>query len=292
MAVLHELQPELVSPSDKALDDRAGVAATDIDFLFRAALAKKGHKEFVELFNFVGRFPRYSIFNTLLIYLKRPGAAAVATVKQWWRRARRIVPDAIPIVLLQPRGPIMFVYELSDTSGPPIRGQRAMDPFATKGQLAERVWDKTLENALSRDRIEVECLSLGYFRAGQAVVLHSGSQAYTISADRPKQRYRVRIEKSLELPARYATLAHELAHIYCGHLGAQKGDWWPNRSSLLSRGQAELEAEATSYVVCLRAGIEKRSAEYLAQYVEPEDLEAISIDTILRAATHIESMAC
>ena len=292
MAVTHELEPELPTEHDKQ-PDRAGSdpRAADIDFLFHTALAKKGHSEFIELFDFIARFPKYSIFNSFLIRLQRPGAAAVATARQWWRRGREIVPDAIPIILLQPRGPIMLVYELSDTVGPPVRGKQQMDPFAATGRISQRLWDKSVEIALNRDGIIVERTSLGYLRAGQATVLHRGSQGYTASAGNPKQRYRVRIENSIELPARYATMVHELAHIYCGHLGAMRGDWWPNRVGVLNRGQAELEAEATSFLVCKRAGIEAQSAEYLAGYVEPGDLEAISVDIILRAASRIESFA-
>lgn len=44
----------------------------------------------------------------------------------------------------------------------------------------------------------------------------------------------------------------------------------------LTKGQRELEAEAVSWLVCGRLGLETRSAEYLSGYVQEGDLARIS----------------
>lgn len=58
---------------------------------------------------------------------------------------------------------------------------------------------------------------------------------------------------------------------------------------MLTSGQQELEAEAAAYIVCARAGIGARSADFLALHVKPEDLDAISVFAILNAANRIEA---
>jgi hypothetical protein len=48
--------------------------------------------------------------------------------------------------------------------------------------------------------------------------------------------------------SRYATLVHELAHLYCGHLGTPDDGWWPDRQNL-SLTVCEFEAESVSDLV-------------------------------------------
>jgi len=53
----------------------------------------------------------------------------------------------------------------------------------------------------------------------------------------------------------------------------------------------EIEAEAVAYIVCRRAGLRTRSAEYLSGFVEEEaGLESISLDLVSRVAARIEDM--
>src|SRR5690606_24635079 len=90
--------------------------------------------------------------------------------------------------------------------------------------------------------------------------------------------------------AKYVTLAHELAHLYCGHLGTPNEKWWPNRWGL-SEVVREFEAEATAFLVCTRLGIDNPSGEYLAAYAKHHsETPPISLDCILAAAGLIEQM--
>ena len=102
-------------------------------------------------------------------------------------------------------------------------------------------------------------------------------------------RFRIKINRQLDRLGRFPTLAHELGHIYCGHLGGDARDRWADRSSALTLGQRELEAEAVSWLVCRRLGLETRSAEYLAGYVDKADLGHISTFAITAAAHRIEA---
>jgi hypothetical protein len=61
-------------------------------------------------------------------------------------------------------------------------------------------------------------------------------------------KMRIGLREELEPAAAYAVLCHELAHIYLGHLGADKEGWWPWRLNL-PYAVTEMEAEAVSYFV-------------------------------------------
>src|SRR5690606_26221598 len=62
-------------------------------------------------------------------------------------------------------------------------------------------------------------------------------------------RYRLTINSAFDLPALYATVAHELAHLYCGHLGTPDERWWVDRTNL-TLGTEQFEAESAAYIVC------------------------------------------
>jgi hypothetical protein len=89
---------------------------------------------------------------------------------------------------------------------------------------------------------------------------------------------------------KYATLVHELAHLYCGHLGTPNEKWWPNRH-WLPHDVREFEAESVSYLVCKRLGIATPSEEYLASFLrEQQRTPAISLECVMKSAGLIEQM--
>lgn len=89
---------------------------------------------------------------------------------------------------------------------------------------------------------------------------------------------------------KYATLVHELAHLYCGHLGTPNESWWPGRRGL-SDAQVEFEAESVCYLVCERAGLRNPSGPYLSDYLQENDeTPAISMECVLKSAKLIEQM--
>ena len=103
-------------------------------------------------------------------------------------------------------------------------------------------------------------------------------------------RYEMLLNGAHDREVRYSTMVHELAHLYCGHLGAPDRRWWPDRTGL-GKDVCEFEAESVSYLVCLRFGIETPSETYLATYIdENERLPKISLECIMKSAGLIESM--
>jgi hypothetical protein len=93
----------------------------------------------------------------------------------------------------------------------------------------------------------------------------------------------------VEIPeSRYATLVHELAHLYCGHLGTPDDRWWPDRQNL-SLTVCEFETESVSYLVCAR--LDTASEGYLAGYVRKCPVTpSISLDRVMKSVWLLEKM--
>jgi hypothetical protein len=143
------------------------------------------------------------------------------------------------------------------------------------------------------EEVEMHAGSAGHItsdvRPRDKVKLQEKRDGMTVETTKPA-RYRLVLNKSFEPPAKYATLAHELAHLYCGHLGTPDEHWWPHRMNL-DKKQEEFEAESAAAIVCDRLGIESPSAAYLADYlVKNEHVPPVSLEAIFKAAGLIERM--
>ena len=248
----------------KALDELFLIAG---QFTTRAAYA--------DLLHFIARFRMYSPFNAMLVHTQMPGARFVATPKRWWERYKRTIhPGARPITILQPKGPVLFVFDVSDTSplpGAPELPESVTNPFAIHRGTENGELDKTIENG-KRDGVRVHQREFGSQHAGQ--IQPANTRDVFRLPERPtfkEKRETVLVRFELLLNSRqsreeqYATLVHELGHLYCGHLGSPNQKHWPDRRKL-DRQVEECEAESISYLVCTRLGIETPSAEYLADY--------------------------
>jgi hypothetical protein len=277
--------------------------------------------ELPKCLDFGQRFRRLSVWNAHMAYIQRPGATAIGSAYEWRCIGRDIAPDGQPIIILWPFGPIAFVYEVGDTI-PSIERANIGDPFSVSGRLPERVFP-ALASSLQKQRmfrIEVEYVRLGQAGAGSAAALDLRTEASEAVGSSPGQKddgtiaalahqsgktckvkngpsFRIKLNDRLSAAEAFATLAHELGHIFCGHLGGcENGDTksvqvgWPDRTSV-GLADREFEAEAVAHLVCARAGIVTRSADYLRPYVRDRTPDAISLDTIVRAAARIERLA-
>src|SRR5260370_24524823 len=125
-------------PSDTPLDQDS--ARTALDELFTLAGKYNSSDAYVALMRFVGRFRFYSPFNATLIYTQMPGAHFVCTARRWRKDFRREIKiGARPIVILQPIGPVLFVFDVSDTAPLPNAcplPRQVEDPFQVrKGRI-------------------------------------------------------------------------------------------------------------------------------------------------------------
>ncbi|MDH4101473.1 MAG: ImmA/IrrE family metallo-endopeptidase, partial [Nitrospirota bacterium] len=277
------------------------VARRSLDELFIVARQYKSGREYRELLEFVARFRFYSPFNAMLIHFQMPGARYVATPKRWLHNySRRIKTGSRPLVLLQPMGPVMFAFDVSDTE--PIAGsekplpREVENPFEVRGGRLNGELTLTIENA-KRDGVAVMQRDAGSQSAGAIRRAGSRSTLQVMVKRRPVPehayipfRYEVLVNSRHSDEAQYATLAHELAHLYCGHLGTPDTRWWPDRRGLPSAIH-EFEAESVCFLVCSRLGIENPSAEYLSRYINGNDeIPPISFECVMKAAGLIEQM--
>jgi hypothetical protein len=286
--------------SSKATLDQDDARAA-LDELFTLAGKYNSSDAYLELMRFVGQFRFYSPFNAMLIHTQTPGAQFVCTARRWRKVYRREIKiSARPIVILQPMGPILFVFDVSDTT--PLPNARPLppqveDPFQVRngkigGQLA-----LTIDNA-KRDGVRVSERADGSQRAGSIQWATAGQLLEFTIAKKPLPKsttqvplwFELLLNSVLSAEARYGTLVHELAHLYCGHLGTPNARWWPDRQNL-SHAVREFEAESVSYLVCTRLGIGTASDEYLAGYVRRcPATPPISLDRVMRSVLLLEQM--
>ena len=89
---------------------------------------------------------------------------------------------------------------------------------------------------------------------------------------------------------KYLSLAHELGHIFCGHLGIDRYAWWPEREDLNIRGE-EIEAGCVAYLVSKRIGLRASPDKYLANYTGiDQEMPTFSLNAVLQAVNYVEEM--
>lgn len=271
-----------------------------LDELFRNARVYKTSKEYRELIEFVGRFRFYSPYNAMLIHVQMPGAQYVAPAYRWINTyGRRIRPGARPLVVLQPMGPVMFVFDVSDTepepNAPPLPPEIEHPFEVRKGNVGDKL-EQTIENA-KRDGVRCALGVAGSQNAGEIRPAQGNAFVQMITKRHPELefaslqvRYELIFNSQHSAEVRYATIAHELGHLYCGHLGTPNPKWWPDRKGL-SRTLCEIEAESVCFISCCRLGIDNPSARYLAEFIqESSQPPEISIECVMKSAGTIERM--
>ena len=231
-----------------------------------------------ELFDFMIKLREFAPFNAMLLHIQKPGLTHAAPARDWWSRFRRAPKTgARPLLILRVMGPVDFVFDIQDTEGDELpEGAFAFPTFGnlTEQRLAEFMW------AVKRERIEVVKLDAGDGRAGW-VELISESKSRT-----GKNLYRLAYNRNHPAPTSFVTVAHELAHLYLGHLGPDAGRRVPDRHNTF-HALMEVEAEMTAYLVAKRNGIEPKSESYLAKYQGA--LQELDLYTVARAANAVET---
>ena len=272
-----------VSPESAEKD----VAA--LDRLFHEVGAYRKSADFEDLLKFVRKFPYIAPYNALLIHIQKPGSQYVLSASQWLKLYNRTVkPGARPLVILIPFEPVRFVFELGDTEGSPFPDE-LLNPFKPKGEISKKDFDSVLRN-LPCDGVEYVEADLGSGMAGCVEDISKGNRLQSCRKKTVKVLFTMKVNKNRSREEIFATIVHELAHIYCGHLGSYHQEWLPDRSHI-SLNEREFEAESVAWLVCERLGLKNPSAEYLSGYLnEHGEIPSISLECVLKAAGRIESM--
>jgi hypothetical protein len=315
--------PRQLEPAQEAVPDRAP-AENQIRQLFYAALEAKTPESLIEFVEFCNRFRRHSVFNARLIQTQRRGARACATEAEWRRTGRYILPDAQPIIILWPFGPTAYVYDVEDT-GPVLDRANIGDPFAATSIIPpEKVAtaiDRVVGGCAAGKQFHIEIVGdrLGFNLAGSAAVqgvqlvtlpdnaaatAHCKVKAEPVAAHHVKPEgvkkersipsWRVKINDRMTPAEQLVTIAHELGHIFCGHLGGCDGlrdqSGWPDRRGL-GYHEREMEAEAVAWLIAQRAGVMSASAAYLRRHVERGQTAVVDTALVAKAAGRIETLA-
>lgn len=276
-------------------------------------LYRKG-ADYQNLLDFVVRLRNFAPFNALLLQIQKPGLHHAASARDWRETfGRTIKDDARPLLILWPFGPVALVYDLIDTDGDDL--PNGIAAFAATG-LMDHIALERFANLIAKKNIAWNKVDAGDLKAGsieRLTAAQSPSSAdISASADlqnaldelgklfgsKPKSsakpgeasRYRMNVNKNHAPNVQFATLAHELAHLYLGHLGRDAYLSIPDRPTQTHQ-QRELEAESTAYIVCARNGVDNKSESYLANYVKQDTTtEQLDMYQIMRAAGQVESL--
>ncbi len=261
-----------------------------LDELFGASRHYRRSKEYMELMKFVSKFPRYAPFNAMLLHIQNPDASYVASMREWaCHFGRRPKRNARPFVILHPFGPVRFVYDFEETEGTPVPDY-VFKPFDTKGKLPEEILGRVIHNC-DVQGIDVRDDLKGLSQAGRAIRLTAGARRYFKDLKlSPDSNYLILLNVEHSPEEKYSTLAHELGHIFCGHLGTDRRAWWEANTDK-DKNIKEIEAESVSYLVCMRRGLRTASERYLSDYQKSDtELPSLGLNAVLLAVDYIEKM--
>ncbi len=263
----------------------ASEARRSIDDLIAEAWQYRSSADYLEMLDFIGGFRMQAPFNALLLHIQCPGARFVATAQRWRAQfGRQVKPGERPLVVLRPFGPVAFVYDVAQTEPAPdapelpgmVEAPFAMPPIRGVDDAVR--W--TILNA-ERDGVRVVAARSGPQRAG---CIRASAAA----------GWRYEIEHNGDFPPTevYTTLAHELGHLYCGHLGTPNPKWWPDRRRT-PEAVMEFEAESVAAIACKRLDAHAQLPPHLAQYLQDQPVvpDGVSLDRVMTAAGRVIDMA-
>lgn len=249
-----------------------------LDHLLEEANLYHDSSSYKELLSFVVKLRNVAPFNAMILQIQKPGVTYVASAYDWWERfERKPKPNARPLLVLWPFAPVVTVYDVLDTEGKDLPEDAEM--FPARGDVTERRI-KRFVSLIQKKPISVALVDQGGGNAGQI----------ERATKDEKHSYRIEVNQNHQPPIQFTTIAHELAHLFLGHLGADKDLSVPKRRDL-SHSAREFEAESVAYIVCERNGVTAKSAKYLANFVEKEsELPRLDVYQIMRAANQVETL--
>jgi hypothetical protein len=259
----------------------ADEARTILERLIAASRLYTYSRDYKDLLSFVARLRNFAPYNAMLLHIQKPAMRYAASAHDWRERfGRQPKRHARPLLILWPFGPVALVYDVQDTEGKPL--PEDVDSFFAQGPIDETRIASFLP-LLARRGIEWSWVDAGDGFAGEIEVVRQ--------ALRPKERshYRLFINRNHAPPTQFATLVHELGHLFLGHLGKDVALRVPARP-VPDHALGELEAESVTYLTCTRKGVIVKSQTYLTKYVDGNTTSQLDIYRIMSAAGRVESV--
>lgn len=206
----------------------------------------------------------------------------------------------------------MLVYDVGDTEALPEAlplPKEITAPMSVSSRAGEKevlkAWHHTEAN-LAPLGIRLTLVDHGASSGGRTYHSRLGGSVKRPGGRRgdPPETYprlfEIEVNRNLSLLDRYATLAHELGHLFCGHLGADPGETWPDRylqpfsdeEAKEIHARNEVEAESIAYMVLKRLDPDVRMGDYIAGHLGPGQRvpETVALNLMFRIAGLIIKM--
>nr|WP_233109137.1 ArdC-like ssDNA-binding domain-containing protein [Streptomyces sp. 14R-10] len=254
----------------------------------------------------VANLGRYSANNMLLILAQCPHATQVRSFKQWKENGRSVRKGEKGLRIFAP-----MTIKKKDETGAPVLDENGQEKKRTIFKTVA-VFDISQTDAIEgatapEESTEPPAYALGVKVQGSApaelwdgLTAHIEGHGYTVRLEAtggadgytdPETRV-VGIQASDPEAHRVITLAHEGAHIECGHV-KDMGEYRRHR------GRMECEAESVAYIVAGAAGLDAAltSVPYIADWAGRtaeevrETLTAASATVVSAAKAILESTA-
>lgn len=278
------------------IDEEKELAA--LDELFSLAGKYKNNTDFTMLMDFISKFPKMAPYNAMLMHVQKPNAEYVLTASEWFGKFDlRIRPDARPIVILRPFGPVKFVFDYSDTDGDKSNiPDEIRNPFKVRGRI-----DSDLVSSLCnklpalgiQKREDSKAMNDAGFLAVNRCAFSDTSNWFTYYRNhKVKILFTISLNTNHSEEQKFITILHELAHLLCGHICFKtENQFWPERSGVESRIK-EFEAESVAWLVGKRMGLYNESAAAYLNKLLGDDgkLPDISLEYIIKAVGEIETL--
>lgn len=269
---------ELIAATAWQVREEQGNERALIEQLISATKLYDSSEAIQDLFAFTIRLREFAPFNAMLLHIQKPGLTHAATARDWWHRFGRVPKRGTrPLLVLRTKGPVDFVFDIQDTEGREVPADAFA--FPTFGNLTDNRFGELMQ-AVKRERVDLVLLDAGDGQAGWIKLLAASK------AKSGKNVFQLGYNRNHPAPTRFVTVAHELAHLYLGHLGADAGRRVPDRRDT-PHALMEVEAEMVAYLVAMRNGLKPRSESYLAHYKGA--FEDLNLYAVTRAANAVET---
>ena len=271
---------------------------SNLDILFSKVRQFRSSKYFRDLLRVCGRFRHLSPFNAMLVNLQKPESRWVLREHEWLRDYhRRLKPNAQPLIILVPFGPVDYLFEIGDTESDlglfPDTDDDILryieEPFQTKRDVNEKELKRVMERCAYHGISFDMQMNAGVNFGAKIELLNKPRYNKQVSVKKEQYMnleapFLISVNKNAKRGQQMASIAHELGHLFCGHLRQPIG-WQPWPMRFLRHEVEEFEAESVAWLICDRLNIEPSSVEYLAGYLDKNDTipQEVSIETIFKA---------
>ena len=265
-------------------------------------------EKYMRYLSVMSRFHRYSVNNTMLIYMQKPDATLVAGYNKWENQFERHVKrgeHGITIIAPTPfkkkieeqkldpdtKAPILdaegkAVMEEREVEIPMFRPVKVFDVSQTDGKPLPEL-ASTLSGSVQNYEAFMEAL-----RRSAPVPLSVESMAAKMDGYFSPDQQRIAIREGMSEVQTVSAAVHEIAHSKLHNYAkaqeeaARAGDKEPPKKK--DRNTEEVEAESISYAVCQYYGIQtgENSFGYIATWSQGKELPELraSLETINKAA--------